>query len=136
MFFVKLSTSSSKNVMSTLCNVRKVIIYSVQYPRQALIENFVSLHPGMKHVTWTHVKNYTRPLGKRLIYLDYEKDTVILVVDSDYFYIQKNTKFFFKRRFFSLNKEDLCFDYEVLAYFRLHFGWLQTLFRRSKKRWC
>lgn len=68
------------------------------------MENFVSLHLGMEHITRTQViQQHTRPLAKKLFIPD-EKEEEILVADGTYIYIQKSANYSFQRQSYSLHK--------------------------------
>lgn len=76
----------------TLFNIGKRVKSSVQYARQPLIENFVPLYFGMKHVTITQIiENYTRPLGRRLFVTNEDNDTCLILMVLWHLFLEAST---------------------------------------------
>ena len=103
---VKLRTGLSNGVLSVLFNLKKRLIsFAVHSARQALINNFVPLHLGMQHISRTKIiEEHTRPLATTLFVSNNNNDTVVLVADGTYIYIQKSSNYSFQRRCYSVHK--------------------------------
>lgn len=103
---VKLRTGLSNGVLSALFNLKKrLLAFSIQSARQALIKNFVPLYLGAQHITRTKIiEDHTRLLAKTLFIPDDNNETVVLVADGTYIYIQKSSNYSFQRRCYSIHK--------------------------------
>lgn len=102
---VKLRTGLSHNVLSTLFNIKKSLISSaVKTARKALLKSFVPVHLGIQHISRENlIKDHTRSLAQKLF--NAEADSVILVADGTYIYIQKSHNYSSQRRCFSMHKD-------------------------------
>jgi len=101
---MKLRTGLSYTTLATLFALSKdVIKWSVHCIRRAIMSEFVPRYLGLDHMSREEViQRHTRPFAKELFSAG--EDSVILVADGTYVYIQKSSNYSFQRRTYSLHK--------------------------------
>ena len=102
----KLKSGLSNGLLATLCGLssRRQVAEIVKRARVALVRDFVPLNVGFHHLTREHIiDRLTTDISKQL-FSDPISDTVILVLDGTYIYIQKSSSYKFQRLTYSVYK--------------------------------
>ena len=96
-FLMKLRTGLSHSTLSTLFQIpRRNISLAMHSARKALINDLVPYHLGFDHVTRESFnENHTRKIAKDLF--ANREDSVIVVADATYIYIEKSSNYTFQR---------------------------------------
>lgn len=86
----KLKSGLSNGVLATLCGMRsrRQVAEIVRTARIAMMKYFVSMNFGFDHTTRESIVDHHTDISKQL-FTDPISDTVILVLDGTYIYIQK-----------------------------------------------
>ncbi len=83
---------------------RRQVAKIVESARKAIMKDFVPHNLGFDHITRQNViDNHTTDISKQL-FSDPISDTVILVLDGTYIYIQKSSMYKFQRLSYSMHK--------------------------------
>lgn len=102
----KLKSGLSNGLLATLCGFRcrRQVAEIVESARKAIMKDFVPHNLGFDHITRQNViDNHTTDISKQL-FSDPISDTVILVLDGTYIYIQKSSMYKFQRLSYSMHK--------------------------------
>lgn len=102
----KLKSGLSNGVLATLCGMRsrRQVAEIVRTARIAMMQYFVSMNFGFDHTTRESiVDHHTTDISKQL-FTDPISDTVIMVLDGTYIYIQKSSSYKFQRLTYSMHK--------------------------------
>jgi hypothetical protein len=102
----KLKSGLSNGVLATLCGFsnRRQVSEIIKRPRVAMVRDFVPLNIGFDHLTRERIIDcHTTDISKQL-FSDPISDTVILVLDGTYIYIQKSSSYKFQRLTYSMYK--------------------------------
>ena len=104
LFLLKLKSGMSNRLLATLFRIsRSSIRRAIVTVRHALMRSFVPLYLGLESFTCeTIIRQHTRPLAKSLFGVG--DDSMILVLDGTYIYIQKSDNFCFQRQSYSVHK--------------------------------
>ncbi|XP_045159433.2 uncharacterized protein LOC123524898 [Mercenaria mercenaria] len=104
LFLFKLKSALSNQLLVTIFRIRvSSVRRAVSTVRKALMRSFVPLYLGLKSVTREQIINkHTRPLAKSLFGVD--DNSMILVLDGTYIYIQESNNFYFQRQSYSIHK--------------------------------
>jgi hypothetical protein len=103
LFLVKLYSGMSNKLLATIFGITKSSVRrAVSTVRQAFMRGFVPLYLGIEALTRDEIiSQHTRPLAKSLFGAE---NSLILVLDGTYIYINKSNNFAFQRRTYSLHK--------------------------------
>ncbi|XP_061171659.1 uncharacterized protein LOC133181135 [Saccostrea echinata] len=102
----KLKSGLSNGILATLCGMRtrRQVAEVVKSARVAMVKDFVPLNLGFQHVSRDRIVNHhTTDISKQL-FTDPISDTVVLVLDGTYIYIQKSSSYKFQRLTYSMHK--------------------------------
>lgn len=105
-FLFKMKCGLSNALIATLFGFssRRQVARIIQQTRTALVRDFVPLHLGFSHLSRdTIVNDHTTDIAKQF-FSDPISDTVILVMDSTYVFIQKSSAYRFQRLSYSMHK--------------------------------
>lgn len=98
----KLKSGLSNGLLAILCGFRcrRQVAEIVESARKAIMKDFVPHNLGFDHITRQNViDNHTTDISKQL-FSDPISDTVIIVLDGTYIYIQKSSMYKFQRLLF------------------------------------
>ena len=105
-FLFKMECGLSNAIIATLFGFssRRQVAHIIQQTRTALVRDFVPLHLGFSHLSRdTIVNDHTTDIAKQF-FSDPISDTVILVMDGTYVFIQKSSAYRFQRLSYSMHK--------------------------------
>ncbi|XP_061170430.1 uncharacterized protein LOC133179753 [Saccostrea echinata] len=102
----KLKSGLSNGLLATLCGFRcrRQVAEIIESARIAIVKDFVPHNLGFDHITRESIiENHTTDISKQL-FSDPISNTVILVLDGTYIYIQKSASYKFQRLSYSVHK--------------------------------
>ena len=105
-FLFKTKCGLSNALIATLFGFssRRQVARIIQQTRTALVRDFVPLHLGFSHLSRDKIVNdHTTDIAKQF-FSDPISDTVILVMDGTYVFIQKSSAYRFQRLSYSMHK--------------------------------
>lgn len=103
-YLTKLRTGESNQRLSTLFKMsRSHLERKIKIARECLLQDFVSRHLGLNHITRDSVLERNLLIPKQIFGND-ENTKAILICDGTYIYIEKSANFFFQRASYSHHK--------------------------------
>lgn len=105
-FLFKMKSGLSNGLIATLFEFksRRKVAHIIQQARTALAKDFVPFNLGFSHLSRESLVNdHTTDIAKQL-FSDPISDTVILVMDGTYVFIQKSSAYRFQRLSYSMHK--------------------------------
>ena len=102
----KLKSGLSNGLLSTLCGLysRRQVAEIVKRAQVALVRDFVPLNVVFHHLTRKDIIDRLTTHVSKQLFSDPISDTVILVLDGTYKYIQKSSSYKFQRLTYSVYK--------------------------------